>query len=97
MTSQYVEVVPILDAFEMNAARMVDESEWPDWLMDARRRPSGGIHSIYKPTPDFTDWVVLNPSGALLVTSDDFIIKHSNGNLESMPKLEFLTKYKKYK
>lgn len=96
MATKYIKKQVPVEAFQMNATNIKDDTDWPVWMKEAKRRKKYSVSSIYKSNVSDNEWVVNNASAAYNITEHDYVIYHPNGEITTMNKLEFTKTYERY-
>ena len=82
--SQYRKKPVVIEAFQMTEAHRWDNSEWPIWLDDAWREPTGGEGSLFceqNKGDDHTQLYIGTKEGTLNITFGDWIIQGVQGEI----------------
>ena len=90
----YVRVSTPVEAFQMTKERILSANGWPEWLLDAGRKPADELGAFYK--DDLSDgWWVHTLEGPVLVKADAWVIRGPEGDLWPIQDSIFKVRYEK--
>lgn len=88
-------VQTFVEAFQLTPERMDNHDDWPEWLLEAGRKPADEPGALYR--NHLTDgWCVHTLEGPVLVKKDAWVIRAPEGDLWPIADDIFKIRYQKF-